>query len=321
MLSRVADNLYWMSRYLERAEHTARLVNVHLGLMLEAEAGNDEVRWPFIIQCLGIKAKPPSGGDDPATLLNWLTFDPAGRSSIVTAISHARENARQVREMISSEMWEQVNRLFHEVRGFSRGSSLDRDPHDFLQNTINGCHLFDGITASTMNHGEGWQFIRLGRFIERADAISTLLDCHFREFLPVPSAGIDPADHLEWIGLLKVGTAFEAYCKVYTAELRADRIADFLLLNREFPHSVRFAVDCVQTALQSLPAGASDFGSSRLTRLAGRLQASLNFSQMDEIMAGGLGPTLADVHKQCNQIHNILHQVYIDYPIETAIEA
>jgi len=320
MLSRVADNLYWMSRYLERAEHTARLVGVHLGLMLEAHAGHDEKRWPFIIHSLGITSKAPGGGD-PAAILNWLTFDPAGRSSIVAAVSNARENARQVREMISSEMWEQVNRLFHEVRGFSRGSVLDRDPQDFLQSTINGCHLFDGITASTMNHGEGWQFIRLGRFIERAGAVSTLLDVHFEEFLPSPAAGIDPADHLEWIGLLKVCTAFEAYCKVYTAELRADRIADFLLLNREFPHSVRFAVDAIQTALHALPAGSSEFGSSRLTRLAGRLQASLNFSQMDEIMAGGLSPALAAVHKQCTQIHNVLHQVYIDYPIETALEA
>lgn len=320
MLSRVADNLYWMARYLERAEHTARLVGVQLGLMLESAAEHDGRRWPLIVQSLGITARPPSESD-PAKLLNWLTFDPSSRSSIVTAVSTARENARQVREMISSEMWEQVNRLFHEVRSFSRGAATDRDPQDFLQDTINGCLLFHGISSSTMNHGEGWQFIRLGRFIERAGLVSTLLDVHFREFLPSPEAGIDPADHLEWIGLLKSCTAFEAYCKVYTADLRADRIADFLLLNREFPHSVRFAVDAIQMALHGLPEGASEFGSGRLARLAGRLQASLNFSQMDEIMASGLSPALADIQRQCTQIHHILHQVYIDYPIETALEA
>ncbi len=320
MLSRVADNLYWMSRYLERAEHTARLLDVQLGLILETGQEPGDGRWMRLVQCLGITAKPPSE-DDPSRLIHWLAFDAASRASIVTAISTARENARQVREMISSEMWEQVNRMYHDARAISAGGYQDRDPQDFLHEVITGCHLFRGLLSATMNHGEGWQFIRLGRYIERAGLVSTLLDVHFREFLPDGKAVIDPADHLEWIGLLKSCTAFEGYCKVYTAELGAGKIAEFLLLNREFPHSVRYAVDNMQSGLGQLPEGASSQGSNRLHRLAGRLQASLNFSQMDEILADGLSSYLADVQRQCIQIHHVLHQVYIDYPIETAIEA
>lgn len=320
MLSRVADNLYWMSRYLERAEHTARLLDVQLGLLLESGPEPGDGRWLRLVQCLGITAKPPST-EDPSRLIHWLAFDAASRSSIVSAISTARENARQVREMISSEMWEQVNRMYHEARALSAGGYQDRDPQDFLQTVMTGSHLFRGLLAATMNHGEGWQFIRLGRYIERAGLVSTLLDVHFREFLPDGQSEIEQGDHLEWIGLLKSSTAFEAYCKVYTAELRAGRIAEFLLLNREFPHSVRYAVDNIQIALEKLPEGASTQGSSRLHRLAGRLQASLSFSQMDEILADGLSTYLADVQRQCIQIHHVLHQVYIDYPIETAIEA
>jgi len=131
---------------------------------------------------------------------------------------------------------------------------------------------------------------------------------------------IEPEDHLEWIGLLKCCTAFEAYCKVYTADLRAERIAEFLLLSEEFPHSVRFAVEKIQNALNTIGSSAARRGTGKLTRLSGRLRAALSFSQMDEILASGLDTYLEGVKKQCTQIHGAVHQVYIAYPIEAAIE-
>jgi uncharacterized alpha-E superfamily protein len=307
-----------MSRYLERAEHIARLVDVNLGLMLEQAQPLSDDRWPRILNAIGVdKSRAAEMGAH--TILRWIAFDPANHSSIISAIIDARENARQVREQISSEMWEELNRLFHELRRAALGSN-EFEPQSFLEVVKQGSHLFQGITDSTMTHGEGWQFIQLGRYIERASATAQLMDIHFNRYLSFPRRQIEPDDHPEWIGLLKSCTAFEAYCKVYTADLRAERIAEFLLLNDEFPHSVRFAVDNIQNALDSMGSSAARRGTGKLTRLSGRLRAALSYSPMDEILAAGLGTYLENVKKQCTQIHAAIHQVYIDYPIETAIE-
>ena len=307
-----------MSRYLERAEHMARLVDVNVGLMIEQSQPLSGDRWPRVLDAVGVEKESASGIGAHA-ILRWITFDPGNHWSIISAIISARENARQVREQISSEMWEELNRLFHELRRAASGSD-DDEPQSFLEVVKQGSHLFQGLTDSTMNHGEGWQFIQLGRYIERASATAQLMDIHFQRYLPFPQLQIEPEDHLEWIGLLRSCMAFEAYCKVYTADLRAEWIAEFLLLNEEFPHSVRFAVENIQIALNSIGSSGARRGTGKLTRLSGRLRAALSFSQMDEILAGGLEAYLENVKKQCTQIHGAIHQVYIDYPIETAIE-
>lgn len=312
MLSRVADSLYWMSRYLERAEHMARVLDVYISEQLEEYSGDENPRWRIVVESLGLQA--------PANLIEadvayWLAFDMSNQSSIVACIMSARDNARQVREQISSEMWEHLNRLFHRVRSASQTEDWTADQHEFLTEVKEGAHLFQGITDSTMNHGEGWHFIQLGRFMERAVSVASLLDVEYRDHLPA-----DDQEHHEGIDLLKSCTAFEAYCKVYTADFKPLRISEFLLLNPEFPHSVCFAIDQVETALKALPQSADRRIGGRALRLVGKLKATLSFSQIDEIMAAGLHLFLADIDRQCNQIHTALHQIYIDYPVETAIQ-
>jgi uncharacterized alpha-E superfamily protein len=320
MLSRVADSLYWMSRYLERAEHSARLIDTHLNLMLDMSADSADRRWRRVLSCLPVQSKgePPTETQD---IIRELTFSPRNRSSIVSCISTARENARQVREQVSSEMWTQLNRLFHEVKRAGSEDLGEVQPLEFLNAVKDGSMLFQGITDSTMNHGEGWQFIRLGRCMERAVATATVLDAHFREFLRPPDALGEAADPLEWVGLLKCCTAFEAYCKVYTAKLSPSRIAEFLLLNAEFPHSARFCVDRVLSALTAIEESTYRRKGESVRRLAGRLRAQLEFSQIDEILAGGLHPYLVRIQKECANIHSAIHEVYIAYPIEAALEA
>src|ERR1700722_16051809 len=251
MLSRVADSLYWMSRYLERAEHAARLIGTHLNLMLDMSVESADERWRLVLSSL------PSHlpAENPAVFPNVirdLTFSARNRSSIVSCIAAARENARHVREQISSEMWMQLNRLFHEMKRGGDEEGLDAQPLEFLNFVKHGSLLFQGITDSTMNHGEGWQFIRLARCMERAIATAHLLAAHFREFVHTPDASGEAADPLEWVGLLRCCTAFEAYCKVYTAKLSPPRIAEFLLLNADFPHSARFCVDHIHSALTAI---------------------------------------------------------------------
>jgi uncharacterized alpha-E superfamily protein len=314
MLSRVAESLYWMSRYLERAEHTARVIKVQLNLMLERETADDDRHWRRMLRSLSVEAKDVKEGEAQAVAKS-LIHSTDSRSSIVSCIMSARENSRQVREQISSEMWEQLNRMFHAVKH----DDLEEvwDVGDFLQAVKEGAHLFQGITDSTMAHGEGWQFIQAGRSLERASALSILLGVHFREFF---GRGSEP-EPLEWIGLLRSCTAFEAYCKVYTADLRPDRIAEFLMLSPSFPHSIRFSAEALETALKQIGAEVSSRRSARVERIAGRMQATLAFGQIDEIMSGGLQAYLETVLRQCSQAHSALYQTYITYPIEAALQA
>ena len=215
-------------------------------------------------------------------------------------------------------MWEQLNRLFHEVRRMESAGLWKSQPLDFLAVILESSHLVQGVTDSTMNHGEGWQFIQVGRFIERAAAIARLLDIYFHEF----PAGqpMDSGEHMEWIGLLRSCTAFEAYCKVYTADLRPERVAEFLLLNNEFPHSVRFAADQLQRSLEAINQAAASRRSPRVAKIAGRLSAGLMFTPLEEVVAS-LAEFFADIQQQCARIHTAIYEVYITYPMEAAIEA
>jgi uncharacterized alpha-E superfamily protein len=314
MLSRVAESLYWMSRYLERAEHTARVIKVQLNLMLERETEDDDRHWRRMLKSLAVEMAEVKEGEAQAAAKS-LIYSTDSRSSIVSCVMAARENSRQVREQISSEMWEQLNRMFHAVtRADAEEAS---DVSDFLQAIKDGAHLFQGITDSNMTHGEGWQFIQAGRSLERASALATLLGVHFREFY---GKDAEP-EPLEWIGLLRSCTAFESYCKAYTADLRPDRIAEFLVLNASFPHTIRFSADALETAMKHIGAEVSSRRSARVERIAGRMQATLAFGQIDEIMSSGLHAYLETVLRQCSQAHSALYQTYIAYPIEAALEA
>ena len=311
MLSRVADSLYWMSRYLERAEYTSRVMGVHLNLMLEYDPGPVSSRWPRIVAALAWKDKT-QGEDFPAAEAYAL-------DQIVSCIGAARENARQVREQISSEMWEEINRLFHECKRIGTPERFHAHPFDLVNTAKESAHLFQGITDSTMLRGEGWQFIQTGRFIERVQHTAHLLDSHFEEFYRAGAEPVSAAEHMEWIGLLQSCTAFEAYCKVYTADLRPERVAEFLLLNAEFPHSVRFGVERLGESLSAINS-ATARKSDRLAKQAGRLAAALSYTPLEEIMTN-LHEFSINIRRMCGHIHAGIYQVYISYPIEAALGA
>ena len=318
MLSRVAESLYWMSRYLERAEHTARLLDLNLNLMLDQAPDPDGLRWPRLLESLRVTL-PANAKTDAYSVAQALTFDAKNKASIIACMSAARENARQVREQISSEMWEELNQLFLQTKRARR--KWKATPHLFFRGVKEGAHLFQGITDSTLSHSEGWHFIQAGRFIERASATAALLEAHVAELFEPSDSEVEHSDYLDMVGLLKSCTAFEAYCKVYTADLNPERIAEFLLLNPEFPRSVRFAAEMIQTALGAIGELAETRKNGRANRLSGRLRAALSFSQIDEIMGGGLRPYLNDIKRQCAQIHTALYQQYVSYPIEAALRS
>lgn len=311
MLSRVADSLYWMSRYFERADNCARAIEATHGLMLSRPEVAHDQRWYRVLAILGL---PPEARDqDPQLAIGRLAVDRQNRSSIVSCITGARDNASQVREEISSEMWEQLNRLYHEITR----AEVDLQDASAVMSLVSlvreGSYTFYGATETTMSHGEGWRFVQLGKFTERACAISMLLDAFFTTTMQV--------DDLDWVTLLTSCAAFESYCRVFTADLQPDRIATFLLVHPEFPYSVRYAAERMLASLDAIMENSDAQKRLRVERIIGRLRASLAFTPMTELMAGNLHAFLNSVLEQCAALHLAVHDAYIDYPIEVAFES
>lgn len=309
LLSRVADSLYWMSRYLERAEHTARMLDVHLNLLLETSVEPTGGRWERFLSAVQQENVPANATDYEVMYL--MSFAPQNDQSIVSCIASARENARQIREAVSSEMWMHLNGLYLQVKKQDMGHVWNAQPHEFFRMVREGSHLFQGITDSTMARSEGWHFIQLGRFLERAIATLWLLDVQLRQVaLHNKPDRLSMTEYFDWLGFLKCVTGFEAYCKVYTADLRPDRIVNFLLFDSDFPHSLHFCVDRMADALDAIATSTSSPKNSRLYRLIGRLKSRLNYDEISEVF-DDTHHYLEDLKQQCDQIHHVVYETYI----------
>ncbi|HUN84942.1 MAG TPA: alpha-E domain-containing protein [Terracidiphilus sp.] len=318
MLSRVADSLYWMSRYLERAENTVRQLDVTMGLMLDTGGASAELRWQRLVASLGKPAGLEWNGKLDVIAAK-LIFDSASSASVTYCINAARENARQVREEISTEQWQRLNRLYHQMHSPHAQTQFRSNIGDVLVTVVDGIHLFKGVTDTTMIHGQGWHFIRLGRYLERAYATATLLEIFHPDLFGVSARESSGYQYLEQVGLLRCCTAFEAYCQVYTADLTPDRILEFLLLNRDFPHALRYSVDSVRQAIESIQRTGGRRTPEELTANIGRLHAMLGYTSIAEILAGDTAAFLHNVREQCLRTHEMVYRYYIQYSIQSAL--
>ena len=217
MLSRVADSLYWMSRYLERADHNARVLESNYNSLLNPSKDSRVHRWNRISQTLGLDCDL-STNSAPKDLLSFIA-QPGNRASILGSVASARENASQVREQISSEMWERLNRLYHDVTAAAR-SEFGSEPLRFLAVFREGAYAFHGVTESPITHDEAWHFIQLGRYMERAAGICGLLAASY--------SVSEGADDLDWTGLLTSCSALDAFRKVYGENLAPEAVVEFL---------------------------------------------------------------------------------------------
>jgi uncharacterized alpha-E superfamily protein len=314
MLSRVADSLYWMARYIERAEHTARLIAVKLESMVEQTPEDAAASWARVVEALtGEKTKPSH--QDAFIITRMLAFERENDAALVTSLAMARDNARQVREALSNEVWENLNRLYLRLSPVTMDSIWVHTPARLFREALEEMHALEGVTYSTLSHGEGWYFLELGRHIERVQLIGRLLDVHFT----AARDGVSGPKYFDWLVLLKFCTAWEPYTKQYTASIRPQKIAEFLLFDAEFPHSICFSVDRMTEALARVAPGAPPARRAAVERLAGRLKAAVDFGQIDDLMSGGIATFLADITKQCEQIHKTLYSSYITYGAETVL--
>ncbi len=318
MLSRVADSLYWMSRYLERAENTVRQLDVTMTLMLDTGAASAEMRWQRLLASLGKSTGMEWNGDLDA-MARKLVFDSISPASVTYCVNGARENARQVREEISSEQWQRLNRLFHQMHSPHVQAQFDSSFGDALTTILDGIHLFKGVSDTTMIHGQGWQFIRLGRYLERAYATATMLEVYQQELFSPQAREHSGHEYIELVGLLRCCTSFEAFCQVYTADVAPERVLEFLLLNRDFPHAIRYCADAIRHAIEAVQRTGGRRSPDELMAVIGRLHAMLSYTSIGEILAGDTAAFLHSIREECIRVHELIYRYYVHYSIQSAL--
>ena len=310
MLSRVADSIYWLSRYTERAENVARFVDVNLQLMLDSASGEDQ-QWEPLVSTTGDHEAftKQFGKATQQNVIRFLAFDPENPNSILSCVRAARENARTVREIISSEMWLQLNKFYWTVQAAAGNSNVQAYPHEFFDEVKNANHLFNGIASATMTHGEPWHFFRMAQMLERADKTSRILDVKYFILLRSVQDVGTPFDDIQWAAVLRSASAFEMYRKRH-GRISPKGVVNFLVLDREFTRSIHFCLTAARDCLHSIsgtPAGTFRYPAEKLF---GQLCSDLSFTTVDEIVNAGLHEYLDDLQTRMNQLSAGIYETF-----------
>lgn len=318
MLSRVADAIYWASRYVERAENVARFVEVNLNLMLETPVQRRPSWLPLVMTTGDHEHFERRHRDATPEAVAWfLTFDPGYPNSILSSLSMARDNARSVREIISREMWQELNEFYLMVKHQSREQFRLGEMGDFFRRVkLSGIH-YEGVTNATLSRGEAWSFARLGRLLERADKTSRILDVQYYLLSSHPSEG-GPADSVGWGALLNSASALQMY-RQHHHDTSPEKVARFLLLNRQFPRSIAYCVSEAQLSLHAITGTPIKACNHESERLLGRLQANLTYSSIADVMAEGLHEYIDRLQLSLNAVGDALQTGFFGYaPAEPA---
>ncbi len=302
MLSRVADSIYWMTRYVERAENVARFVDVNLSLMLDAPAGQDQ-QWEPLVNTTGDHeefAKRHSEATQQ-NVIHFLTFDAENPNSILSCLRAARENGRTVREIISSEMWLQLNKFYLLVKAAAADAHGDDLPVALFEEIKMASHLFAGITNATMTHGEAWHFGRLGRMLERADKTSRILDVKYYILLRSLADIGTPFDDIQWAAVLRSASAFEMYRK-RSGRIAPKGVVEFLLLDRDFPRAVHYCLLGANDSLHAISGTPHGTFCNSPEKLLGLLCSELSYAGVDDIVGQGLHEYLDALQGRLNQV-------------------
>lgn len=319
MLSRVAESIYWMSRYIERAENVARFIDVNQSLTLSSQA-DFTPQWAPLIFTTGDEALFEELYDtdryDQRHVFQFLTFDSRNPNSILSCLTKARENARCVRENLTTAMWEEINKFFLHIRGAAARPVLTQ-PFDFLNDIKRSSHLIWGVTDATMSQGEGWHFSRIGRFLERADKTSRILDVKYFILLPNPKDVGTPMDAVQWGALLESTSALQMYRKFH-GRIIPKSVADFLILDRLFPRSMHHCIIRVEESLHAVTGTTEGGFSNPAEKLVGRLKAELDFTHIDDVIAKGMHQFIDHFQVHLNQVGEAIHNSFFQRKPVTA---
>ena len=309
LLSRVAESLYWINRYLERAENISRFVEVSEAMSLDCPPGSAEP-WLPLIDVSGDRDNfdlrfTEKTQDD---VINFLIRDSLNPNSIISCINLARENARQIRDVITSEMWEQINILYWNLQD---GELFWHQPNqEILSEIRRGCQLFYGITDATLSKDIAWQFSMLGRLIERADKTSRILDVKYYLLLPSLDQLGGVLDELQWIALLRSAGAYQMFRRAEQNAIKPNSVARFLLLDPIFPRSVRFCLDGISETLKMIELTPSVEEPSQLECMRGLLKAKWSYVRIENIIGQGLHEVIDSLQIDLNKLHNLIQDKY-----------
>jgi uncharacterized alpha-E superfamily protein len=320
MLSRVANNLYWMSRYIERTENTARLVDASQQLLLDSRRDDDADparHWRPVLDCTGDEGLFESihSSFDTASVTDYLVFDQKNPNAILSSVIQARENARTVRDQLTSELWESINRLYLFATSREAPELLRSSPADFFQEIKTIALLIQSLTDATVVRNEGWNFIQAGRYLERADQTSRLLDVRHASAAVTAGAGDDEGlsqeDLLGWSAVLRSCSAWDAYKAQNGSEVHPEHVVSLLILDADFPRSMRFCVQHLNTALRRMSGVPDGRFSNEAEKLCGRLLAELQFCAGSDLYSKGLHESIDELQAKLGEIGHALFQTYI----------
>ncbi len=310
MLSRVADSLYWMSRYVERVENLARFVDVNWHMALDVP-GDPSSQWGPLVAVTGDmeRFEAAYGKADRENVIRFLVFDPEYPNSIISCLRSARENARAVRQFITLEMFEQLNQMYLGLRDAVTTHSPGDLNHEFFTSIMADCQLFTGITDATLSHEEGWNFMHLGRMLERADKTTRLLDVKYFIILPSVTYVGTPYDDLLWAAVLRSASAFEMFRKRYH-RITPERVVNFLVFDRYFPRSVRHCVFMADRALHAISETPPGTFRNLAEKRLGRVRADLDFTELEEVMESGLHQFLDGFQENLNEVGDAIFDTF-----------
>jgi uncharacterized alpha-E superfamily protein len=306
MMSRDADSMYWMSRYVERAEHVARLLLVNSNLLIDVgdlAPSLQQRQWHSVLTVMrtAVPAEllsQPVDGATGAGVVRFMTFNADNPSSLLSCVSRARENARAIRENLSAEMWESLNSLYWSLRADDAPSRFEESPDDFYRQVMTGSMLFQGLTDQTLAHDQRWQFARLAKHLERVDVTARVIETKF-EILHEAEGKLETAiRNIHWMAVLRSCCSLEAYRRHHIGDMDPLRVASFLILERDYPRSIHHAVEQARKAIACIRQEVNPVGIDPAERVLGRLEAHLEYAEIGEILHGGLPAYLQNIQNQ-----------------------
>jgi uncharacterized alpha-E superfamily protein len=319
MLSRVANSIYWMNRYIERADNYSRFMSVNFNLALDLPPNVDE-QWEPLLIATADNYLFYNHYQQPTreNVIDFMTFDKRNPNSIVSCLNNARENARTIRESISKEMWENLNDLYLRVRDTTTKaeSNLNR-LQDFLNNVKNGCQHFYGVIDCTITRNEAWHFGRVGRFLERADKTSRFLDVKYFTLLPDADAVGSTLDLMIWTAVLKSGSAYNMYRQQYKM-ISSSTIVEFLILDKLFPRSVAHCIRQAELSLYEISGNVITNGfKNEAEKALSKLRSEIEFTETSELFKTGLHQYLDRFQTRNNEAAKAVYETYFSLkPVE-----
>jgi uncharacterized alpha-E superfamily protein len=316
MLSRIADSLFWLARYIERAEETARILDVNYHMMLEQSHQPYRLRWDPLVVMAGDEQRFRQfySESNAQTVFEFLAFRPDNPSSMVQCITKARENARTIRDRISREMWEDINGLYHTVSRFNPQEEMAVGPHRFCEMVKFGSHRFHGVAEATLPHDEGWQFLKIGWSLERAEMTARLVDVQYQNLLETTPV-VSVVDNHQWMAVLKSVGAYEAYRRQNHSLIEPERVAEMLILHAQHPRSIRFSVTEVQSGLRAISGTGAGSYANEAERLTGKVLESLRYDKISDIFERGLHVYLSGLLKVFRSIGEDIARTYFYYAV------